>query len=127
MKREEMSCYTFLSVHEHKSCPIYQIGDASGAILRKTPDTSSSANVIDFFPSVILVERLDDKEYPDLNPESFEKVTFYHVLVSYEPLIHGYMAARIERGESNVDHILIKTVTALQACKIIGTKKVCLC
>lgn len=122
-----MSCHTLLDVHGYKSCPIYQIGDANGAILRTSPDTSSPTNVIDFFPSGILVERLNDEEYPDTNPDAVEKVVFYHVLVSYEPLIYGYMAARIERSETNVDHILIKTITALQACKIIGTKKVCSC
>lgn len=121
-----MSAHTFLLVRDVKDCPVWEVVEPVGVIVRSSPDTRPEANnIIDTFAAGLLVERVDDIEYPDLRTDS--GAVFFRVVVSYNPLISGFVAQRIVNATGRVDSLLLQTVSSLAACKILGTERVKTC
>ncbi len=121
-----MSAHSFLFVRDVKDCPVWEVVEPVGVILRSSPDTRPEANnIIDTLPAGLLVERVDDIVYPDLRPDS--GVSFIKVVAGYSPLVYGFVGHQIVSGSGRVDYLLLQTVSALTACKILGTEKVKTC
>ena len=121
-----MASRAFLKVGVIKDCPIWEVVEPIGIILRSSPDTRPESNTaIETFSAGLLIERVDDIEYPDLRPGS--TAVFFKVVIGYNPLVYGFVAARITDSLGIVDHLLLQTVSALAACRILGTEQVKAC
>jgi hypothetical protein len=118
-----MSAHSHLKIRGLKKCPVWEVVDPAGVFVRSSP-TVGADNRIDTIAAGTLVERLDNIDYVDTLPGS--GVTFYKVGVSYNPVITGFVAAQIANlSTGQIDYILLQTVNALTACKILGTEELC--
>lgn len=121
-----MPSHTLLDVDNLKDCPVWEVVGPAGITLRSTPDSGIEAdNIIGIFTSGLLVERVEDTEYPDIRPDS--GAVFARIIIGYNPIVYGFAIQRIVFPGGKVDYPLLQTVNALAACKILGTVKTNTC